>query len=141
MSTMMSRLACAAVLATLTSLATAQSCPATVQVRSEPQAAHGWAAVPALSVHPLAGVSIVDGPLNDDRSREFDLAPQQMPNGTQLWKFRGPLEANQVWMRCWFVGTEVQLTRAVNAQVTECEQRIVRDPKTRKVLNATAVCR
>lgn len=131
---------CAALLAAMTSLAMAQSCPPNVQVRSEPQqVAQGWEGKPKVAVHNLVGVSILDGPLTAGEG--YDQAPQQMPDGAQLWKFRGPLGENEVWMRCWFADTDVQVQRRLDARVTECEQRITRDPKTRKILKATAVCR
>lgn len=142
MSTLAIRSAHAAALAALANLAMAQSCPPAVQVQSDAAAVEpGWTAKPALSTHDLRGVGIVEGPLSEVEGNEFLLAPLQRSDGAQAWTFRGPIGGNEVWMRCYYAGTGVVVVRRIDAQTTECVQRVVRDPRTRKLIQATAVCR
>ncbi len=107
-----------------------QECPATVEVKE----------AESISVRALVGMDLIEGELRADENGEAVPAPRTDAADDAYWEFRGPVGANVLWMRCYYRGTKVRITRRVNAEATGCRQSQSK-VRTRESLGDTGMVR
>lgn len=116
-----------------------QECPPSVDVTESPKAVdRSWTASSVTAEHLLSGVDIIIGDLIDANGRNFIQAPQSLPRDEYLWKFKGPVGSDVVWMRCTYHKTRITLARRIDSTATECRQKD--SPGSRGVTTTKAYC-
>ncbi|TBR36157.1 MULTISPECIES: STY0301 family protein [Dyella] len=102
----------------------AQTCPQSISVAEKLQGPEsGWMAVEQKSTKSLGGVQIIYGKLRHGSETNAILRPDVEKDGEAIWNFSRPIGDEELWMRCFYWGSNISLSKRIEPQVQRCTER------------------